>query len=126
MGPIAQHVPEDRGCAGDEKHGDELECFEARPAAIVLRGRRFRRRRPLLAWRRCDGLRRLHDIVAQVGPRVRRGRGGVHLQDGVGGHFVLSADLKPRYAEALEALATLGTGGAEPKSPGLLGFFKRS
>jgi hypothetical protein len=34
--------------------------------------------------------------------------------------------LKPRYAEALEALATLEAGGGEPKPPGLRGLFKRS
>ena len=35
-------------------------------------------------------------------------------------------DLKPRYAEALQALATLATGSADgPKPPGLRGLFKR-
>jgi tetratricopeptide (TPR) repeat protein len=102
---------------------------------------RLRRRAHILraqALLKGEGGRRAAEEELKAALEEDRGNAEAHFFLGTiyqgGGAKALAAasykralDLKPRYAEALEALATLETGGAhEPKSPGLLGLFKRS
>jgi Flp pilus assembly protein TadD len=102
---------------------------------------RLRRRAHVLraqALLKGEGGRRAAEEELKAALQEDRGNAEAHFFLGTiyqgGGATALAAaaykralDLKPRYAEALQALAMLETGGAEgPKSPGLRGFFKRS
>jgi tetratricopeptide (TPR) repeat protein len=102
---------------------------------------RLRRRAHILraqALLKGEGGRRAAEEELKAALQEDRGNAEAHFFLGTiyqgGGAKALAAaaykralDLKPRYPEALQALATLETGGPdEPKSPGLRGLFKRS
>jgi len=121
--------------------GRHWEALQAADQALPEAQGRPRRRAHILraqALLKGDGGRRAAEEELKAALEEDRSNAEAHFILGTiyqgGGARVLAAlsykralDLKPRYAEALEALAMLETGGAgEPKPPGLLGRFRRS